>query len=409
MTTLPSSTPTSGPTSSESARRLLASACNLFAAAGPAAVSLRDVASHAGCNHALVARHFGGRNGLELQVAAEIRRRLDVIVDQACAHPGDPAAKVMELFGSDDETRQLLIRCGLGELPIDALTTPGNPLAQLGRCLAAAATPVAPTATASLQALRAYGATAIVVGWLTFEPFVVEATGLHELFPTQRHDAVAHAVRVVASLQSDPTGPTMTATGGETTSPSGSHTPPRGRTTTRQALIAAAVDLFTTRSPASVTTRELADHAGVNQGLIYRHFGSKEAIITAALDAGIAGLLPPTETPTGFDLAGVVTATRHRTPAAVLIARTLVDGIDIAAVRTDFPVVHRLLATFDPLTTGSGLSDPRLAVAVATSLVAGSAVWDATLRTTMGIAGDVNVDAPLTQAAAAILAVPTAG
>lgn len=407
MTTLPSSTPTSGATSSDSARRLLASACNLFAAAGPAAVSLRDVASHAGCNHALVARHFGGRNGLELQVAAEVRRRLDVIVNQACTHPGDPAAKVMEPLGSDNETRQLLIRCGLGELPIDALTTPGNPLAQLGRCLVAAASPVAPTA--SSQALRAYGATAIVVGWLTFEPFVVEATGLHELSPTQRHDAVAHAVRVVASLQLDPTGPTMTATGGKTTSPSGSHTPPRGRTTTRQALIAAAVDLFTTRSPASVTTRELADHAGVNQGLIYRHFGSKEAIITAALDAGIAGLLPPTETPTGFDLAGVVTATRHRTPAAVLIARTLVDGIDIAAVRTDFPVVHRLLATFDPLTTGSGLSDPRLAVAVATSLVAGSAVWDATLRTTVGIAGDVNVDAPLTQAAAAILAVPTAG
>ncbi len=47
------------------------------------------------------------------------------------------------------------------------------------------------------------------------------------------------------------------------------------------AILRAAAELFTSRDPAEVTLREVADHAGVNYGLVHRHFRTKEALLTA--------------------------------------------------------------------------------------------------------------------------------
>ncbi len=56
-------------------------------------------------------------------------------------------------------------------------------------------------------------------------------------------------------------------------------------TEARQAsLIAAALALAAERSPAEVTTAQLAEAIGVTQGAVFRHFTSKEAIWLAVLD-----------------------------------------------------------------------------------------------------------------------------
>jgi TetR/AcrR family transcriptional regulator len=56
-------------------------------------------------------------------------------------------------------------------------------------------------------------------------------------------------------------------------------------TEVRQAsLIAAALALAAERSPAEVTTAQLAQAIGVTQGAVFRHFASKEAIWLAVLD-----------------------------------------------------------------------------------------------------------------------------
>lgn len=56
-------------------------------------------------------------------------------------------------------------------------------------------------------------------------------------------------------------------------------------TEVRQAsLIAAALALAAERSPADVTTAQLAQAIGVTQGAVFRHFESKEAIWVAVLD-----------------------------------------------------------------------------------------------------------------------------
>ncbi|WP_291010032.1 TetR/AcrR family transcriptional regulator [Hydrogenophaga sp.] len=60
----------------------------------------------------------------------------------------------------------------------------------------------------------------------------------------------------------------------------------------RQAsLIAAALALAAERSPAEVTTAQLAQAIGVTQGAVFRHFESKEAIWLAVLDDSSERLL----------------------------------------------------------------------------------------------------------------------
>jgi len=66
------------------------------------------------------------------------------------------------------------------------------------------------------------------------------------------------------------------------------HTPakrPKQATEVRQAsLIEVAIGLAAQRSPADITTADLAAAVGLTQGAVFRHFASKEAIWLAALD-----------------------------------------------------------------------------------------------------------------------------
>lgn len=64
------------------------------------------------------------------------------------------------------------------------------------------------------------------------------------------------------------------------------------RTEVRQAsLVQAAVALAAQRSPAEITTAELAQAVGITQGAVFRHFPSKEAVWLAVLDWATETLL----------------------------------------------------------------------------------------------------------------------
>jgi AcrR family transcriptional regulator len=137
-----------------------------------------------------------------------------------------------------------------------------------------------------------------------------------------------------------------------------------------------------------VSVRDIARHAGANQGLIYRHFGSKDALLAVAIEQGSSDLFPAALADEGFDFDAVSWLVHHRSRAARLIARTLVDDVDIRTVRRRFPVLRRLIDDFDDVPTGAGpgdLSDPRVAVAAAASLVLGSAVWGRHVGPTLGL------------------------
>lgn len=68
--------------------------------------------------------------------------------------------------------------------------------------------------------------------------------------------------------------------------------PHKQPTETRQAaLVAAALALAAERSPAAVTTADLAQAVGITQGAVFRHFESKEAIWVAVIDLAHQQLL----------------------------------------------------------------------------------------------------------------------
>lgn len=99
--------------------------------------------------------------------------------------------------------------------------------------------------------------------------------------------------------------------------------------------------------------------------------------------------------------------TLHAQPkTAGLIARTVVDGIDIHLVRRQFPVLHWLLERYGDIPTGSGsgsLTDPRIAVAGAAAVVLGSVIWGTHLRPSLGLDDNVQVEIAVTEYAQGLL------
>jgi AcrR family transcriptional regulator len=53
---------------------------------------------------------------------------------------------------------------------------------------------------------------------------------------------------------------------------------------TRRALLDAAEELLVTKGMAAITTRKVAEQAGVNQALVHYHFGTIEELLLAALE-----------------------------------------------------------------------------------------------------------------------------
>lgn len=53
---------------------------------------------------------------------------------------------------------------------------------------------------------------------------------------------------------------------------------------TRTRILAAAREIFAQKGTRGTTTREVADRAGVNEATLFRHFGTKHALLHAMLD-----------------------------------------------------------------------------------------------------------------------------
>ncbi len=66
---------------------------------------------------------------------------------------------------------------------------------------------------------------------------------------------------------------------------------PAGREQTRQRVIDAAIDLLTSGGRDAVTTRAVADAAGLQPPAIYRLFGDKEGLLDAVAEYGFASFV----------------------------------------------------------------------------------------------------------------------
>ena len=96
---------------------------------------------------------------------------------------------------------------------------------------------------------------------------------------------------------------------------------------TRQRLIRAALELFTTKGYHDTTTAQIAKKAGVAEGTIYRHFLSKQHLLNELYRAALRWALEVVQVPSGAPPA-------PRTPAPLtspratlaLVAQGLVEG-----------------------------------------------------------------------------------
>ena len=389
---------------SSSEAAILDAAWAQFARAGPDGVSLRDVARDAGCSHTLLGRYFGSKDGLVDAVADRLTLAVATTVDVAWTST-DPLMDLLAVARKNRSCVQLLVRCGLGDLRPAAFAeclgtdrihskTLGFGHAGDGRA-------------GRRSRLLAYGASSLLLGWLTFEDFVVAATGLGRVSGVRLDAAVASTAERIMGLAGSTVPPLVARdlSAGRTAA----RPPSESLRRSSDRLLASAIFLFARQGPASVSVRDIGRHAGVNQGLIYRHFGSKEAILAEAIQEGTSALLPAALATDGFDFDLMSQLLHHGSPAPRLLARTIVDGIEITEVRQQFPVLRRLLDSYNRVPTGTAPadgSDPRLAVASVGALALGSAIWGGLLRPALGLSDRDGIEAAIADLAQFLLAVP---
>ena len=374
---------------------LLDAAVDLYSQLGPDGVSLREVARSAGFSHALVARYFGSKQGLmsavEGRLAAEVRTVMD------STDLSSPEAFLDLLTGARERPAwvRLLVRSGLGDLDPTVV-----PTVIAERCTVA-------SSSDPRSRLCGYASACLILGWWSWEGFLVPALQLGRMSGRTHDAAVAAAAMAVLQLSAQPTpalAPRRLAAidVGVDVSPNGSP---------RDALLASAVQLFVEHGPASVSVRDIARHAGVNHGLVHRHFGSKDELLAEAIEAGTTSLQPGALSPDGFDIDAVVHAMHHGSPSPRTIARVLIDDIPVGTVRPRFPVLAGLLSLVRQLPAEArppALADPRLAATAGASLVVGSVIWGRGLREAFGLADQDGVESAVADIGHWLVGAPTA-
>ena len=357
----------------------MVAARDLFANTGPGAVSIRAVAEAAGCSHTLVGRHFGSKAGLEAAVVERLATGVRVLVARQCSDPEWSMGTVLAAMRDHPSAAKLILRTALGEFDAAPLVKGHN----LAVCLAERVEERRggdPRSLSMTAKTTAYLALSTVLGYLALEDFLVNATRSVDIPGEWRDAAVVGAAQLIVGRGSDPSFEL----------PWGTASPPKPKRAAKvatdetgaDALLRAAIDLYVERGPANVTTRDIADLAGVNQGLIYHYFPSREALIARAIEVTNRPLADVSLLAGRFDLVPLVRL-RPELRALVIMARYLLDGGRILDVRTTFPVIDAALSRYASIPIGSGpgsLADPRLAVLAAGATYQATAIADGALR-----------------------------
>jgi TetR/AcrR family transcriptional regulator, repressor for neighboring sulfatase len=153
---------------------------------------------------------------------------------------------------------------------------------------------------------------------------------------------------------------------------------PLGKDEVVAAVLAAAGELFAEKGPAATSIREVAARAGVNHGLLHRHFGSKRQLLAATLQH----LADSAATLRESGAAAEQLEAAHELQVRVMV-RSKLDGFPIEELQERFPGMERFLEQ-----VRSGVSDERqarLSAAHAMALQFGWALMAPTLRVAFGL------------------------
>lgn len=132
------------------------------------------------------------------------------------------------------------------------------------------------------------------------------------------------------------------------------------------AVVAAAAELFAEKGPQATSIRDIAARSGVNHGLVYRHFGAKEQLVSAVLDS----------------LAGARTEEAAELHLRVL-ARSILDGYPVGRLQHEFPFVSGQVEKVRR--RGGPDLDARLTAGHAVALALGWWLFEPFLRAATGL------------------------
>jgi AcrR family transcriptional regulator len=156
-----------------------------FAARGPAAVSVREVAAAAGVNHALVFRHFGSKEGLVRAVFEELFRQVLELAPAVAAAGDDPLTEGLRAVSAKRELWRLLAYAALegGDRVLEDIPTPFLAGAQKGLEQRQRAGEI--DARLDARVLMACGI-ALALGWAVFQRMLLRVAGLEQLRPAEQ-------------------------------------------------------------------------------------------------------------------------------------------------------------------------------------------------------------------------------
>jgi TetR/AcrR family transcriptional regulator, repressor for neighboring sulfatase len=153
---------------------------------------------------------------------------------------------------------------------------------------------------------------------------------------------------------------------------------PLGKEEVVAAVLAAASELFAERGPAATSIREVAARAGVNHGLLHRHFGSKRQLLAATLQHladSAATLRESGGRPEQLEAA-------HDLQIRVMV-RSKLDGFAIEELQERYPGMERFLEQVR--SAHSDEDQARLLAAHAMALQFGWGLMAPTLRAAFGL------------------------
>jgi TetR/AcrR family transcriptional regulator, repressor for neighboring sulfatase len=153
---------------------------------------------------------------------------------------------------------------------------------------------------------------------------------------------------------------------------------PAGRDEVAAAILDSAAELFAERGPAAASIRDIAARARVNHGLVFRHFGTKERLISAVLDHLASQLTARIDT--GAPVTEIQAAGDRQLR---VIARALLDGFPVGQLQTSFPGAARLLDGIRSQHRSSEAAS--LAAADAVALQLGWQLFEPFLRAATGL------------------------
>lgn len=125
-------------------------------------------------------------------------------------------------------------------------------------------------------------------------------------------------------------------------------TPKRTAAQIVDAVADAAHELLVERSPSAVSLREIAAAAQVNLGLIHRYVGSKDDVIALVLARHTRRVRSTSELSPPELVRQVSDAIVNYPATGRLMGGMILDGVDVAALKDEFPLLQQLAKSGDP-------------------------------------------------------------